>query len=51
MKISEELIVENEAIAIGEDGTYGAAHAGDLFADQGYILFCPTSGGLGVRCW
>ena len=44
--LNEELFIENEPIAIGENGSYGSPEGDQLFAEQAYILFTPTVQGV-----
>ena len=44
--LNEELFIENEPLAIGENGSYGTPESGQIFADQAYILFTPTAQGV-----
>jgi pSer/pThr/pTyr-binding forkhead associated (FHA) protein len=47
---SQELILQDAAVAIGENGERGEPNADAGFADQAYLLFAPTDQGILVTC-
>ena len=47
---TQELILEDAPIAIGETGERGDTHSDYSFADQAYLLFVPTEQGILVTC-
>ena len=47
---TQELILEDAPIAIGETGEHGEANSAYSFADQAYLLFVPTEQGILVTC-
>jgi pSer/pThr/pTyr-binding forkhead associated (FHA) protein len=47
---SQELILQDAAVAIGEDGQRGEPNTDTSFASQAYLLFAPTEQGVLVTC-
>ena len=47
---TQEIILQDAPIAIGETGEHGEATSDISFADQAYLLFVPTEQGILVTC-